>query len=145
MKIHVDMISNEFGDPSVKQVIWGEYGDKPVSQIYWDDLVTAAAQQIAETEEIESQDVRPRVKDLNSGQFLLVDTGAQISVWPKSLCPEAKLDESKGLQAVNGSKMPTYGTKTVKIRLNKRVFQHEFVISNVQKPILGWNFILKFQ
>ena len=37
------------------------------------------------------------------------------------------MDSTKGLQAVNGSTIPTYGTKTINIRLDKKSFKQEII------------------
>ena len=87
-------------------------------------------------------DFRPRVKDLISNSYFLIDTGASLSIYPKRLCPDAKLDEGKGLQAVNGTTMPTYGSKSVSIRLNKKTFTHNMVISHIPSAILGWDWLV---
>ena len=105
-KIYTDFGSFEFGsEPQVKQLLWGEYQFKPVAQSNW-ELQVAKASEIAANATADS-DFRPRIKDHNSGLFMLVDTGAAVSVFPKKLCPRASVDNSKALKAVNGSTIPT--------------------------------------
>ena len=100
-KIYSDFTSNEFGDSlDVKQLIWGTYHVKPVSQEIFEVEVRKAAKSVVANQK---SDFRPRIKDLNTGMYYLIDTGACVSVFPKSQCPEAKLDQSKGLQAVNNT------------------------------------------
>ena len=74
-KIYTDFQSFEFGNmPTVNQLFWGEYHAKPLAQTYFEQL-TKQAIEIASTVHIDS-DYRPRIKDLNSGLLMLVDTGA---------------------------------------------------------------------
>ena len=109
-KIYSDFSSNEFGDSLVKQLVWGTYHIKPVSQEIFEINVRKAAKSVVADQK---SDFRPRIKDLNTGMYYLIDTGACVSVFPKSQCPGAKLDQSKGLQAVNNTTIATYGTKIV--------------------------------
>ena len=69
-------------------------------------------------------DVRPHVKDGNSGKWCLVDTGAVLSIWPWTDFPEAKLDDKPLLRAVNGTPIATYGTVEKKLKLGpiERIF-----------------------
>ena len=52
-------------------------------------------------------DIRPRFYDNLSKQYILVDTGAQVSCCPPS--PSDKIDPTVILETVDGSKMPCYG------------------------------------
>ena len=88
---------------------------KPQAQQIWELQVQKAANNIVSAAEREG-DFRPRVKDLNTGHYFLIDTGACTSVYQLKYCPDAKLDSSKGLQAVNGSTIQTYGSKVLNIR-----------------------------
>ena len=118
LEIHTDFMSNEFGNSPVQRLLWGSYHKKPVAQMDFDHLIIKACQQIAsnnEPSDLETHDFRPRIKDLNSGQFFLIDTGAATSVIPKSDDDDAPMDHKTGLQAVNGTKIPTFGKKVVTI------------------------------
>ena len=121
--IYADFTSHEFGLPQVEQVVWGGlYPHKPQAQTLFEVDVQRAVESIVAATERENDDYRPRIKDLISGRHFLIDTGACLSVYPKKLCPSAKVDEKTGLKAVNGATMPTYGTIKVKIRLDRKVF-----------------------
>ena len=110
--LYLDFASFEFGNAPVRSLVWGEYARKPSCQMDWDRRVLRACRKIESTSDPGDHDFRPRVKDLNSGRFFLVDTGASLSVYPKSWCSEVvALDASKALQAVNGSKIATFGQK----------------------------------
>ena len=138
-KIYTDFCNNEFGMPQVKQLFWGQYQSRPVAQDYWNKQVAQAAAVAAAKDD--KQDIRPRVKDLISGRHMLVDTGAACSVFPLSERPDSKIDHCTGLQAINGSNIPTYGQQDIKIRLNKKEFVHKMYVADIQTPILGFDFI----
>ena len=104
--------------PIVKRLMWGEYFMKPVAQVDFENKVRQAVEAIAAADG--DQDFRPRLKCLNTKMHFLIDTGAAISVYPCRLCPNAKEDFKKGLQAINGSKIKTFGNKTIKIRPDKK-------------------------
>ena len=141
--IHADFESNEFGSPPVKRLLWGEFKNKPVVQIQWEQDVARASVMAAAAEP--QQDVRPRIKDLISGKLILIDTGASVSVWPVSDFPDAKMDAKVGLKALDGTNMPTFGQRQVKIKLNRKVFVHTFTLARVQSPICGWDYLTTFQ
>ena len=113
-----------------------------MAQQIWEVQVEKAAKSVLAAAEKEG-DFRPRIKDLNSGHYFLIDTGACTSVYPKKWCPDAILDSSRGLQAVNGSTISTYGTKSVNIRLNRKQFPQKMTIASINQPILGWDWLVK--
>ena len=49
---------------------------------------------IAGTHIPDNVDIRPKMYDRSEGLWLLIDTGAQCSVWPKSKFPQAQIDTS---------------------------------------------------
>ena len=65
-------------------------------------------------------DIRPRAFDQISKEHLLIDSGAQISVWPRARVPEATVDPSVTIQAVNKSKIQTYGKKEISVRFGRK-------------------------
>ena len=74
-----------------------------------------------------------------------MDSGAAISVYPKSRCPSAKRDKTPGLTAVNKSVIKTYGSKTIKLRFDRKIYHHNMLIADISTPILGWDFIKTHQ
>ena len=73
---------------------------------------------------------------------ILIDTGAFVSVWPVSL---EQISTAIGcgairLKAANGSPIPTYGTRCINLRLGALQAEWQFVIANVQRPLLGADF-----
>ena len=125
------------------------YPFKPVSQESWESKVSTASVAAA-TVEVDvddpslTPDLRPKLYDYNSQKWFLLDTGAAVSCYPRSAFPQAKQDPNRLLQAVNGAKVPTYGTQTVKINLGGRTYNHDFVLADLPTAICGWDFILRY-
>ena len=61
------------------------------------------------------EDTRPHLYDKKLKQYLLLDSGAQISACPPD--PGDKPDPSITLRAANGSKMQCFGTKDLTIQI----------------------------
>ena len=79
------------------------------------------------------------------GLRFFVDTGAEVSILPPShaecKCPHAKLT----MQAINGSPIATYGTRSLTLdRGLRRIFRWVFVIADVERPILGADILRHF-
>lgn len=84
------------------------------------------------------------VFDKCSNMKYLVDTGSDISVIPKTSSFQHKHSSFK-LFAANGSQINTYGQKLLRIDLGlKREFPFVFIIADVDKPIIGADFLAKF-
>ena len=76
------------------------------------------------------------VVDKKSGDSYLVDTGAEVSVYPASL-----QDRQTQLSAANGTSIRTWGKRSISLALGpKRHYTHEFYIADVTRPILGADF-----
>ena len=86
------------------------------------------------------------LRDYASGTHFLVDTGAEVSVIPPSRSEHHRNKDSKLiLQAVNGSSITTFGTRSLTLNLGlHRTFRWIFVIADVQNPILGADFLRNF-
>lgn len=86
-----------------------------------------------------------RITDIKNNITFLVDTGADISVLPRSAFIDVKSSPASAkhvLYAANGSTIPTYGSKTIEIDIGLGcTFNWEFTIANVAHPILGADFI----
>ena len=78
-----------------------------------------------------------------SGQAFLVDTGAAVSLLPRSLGgPVPSSDsESPVLQTANGGILQTYGTIQRRMNFDGKLHIHTFVIADVIEPMLGWDFL----
>ena len=86
-------------------------------------------------------DCRPKLFDNESKTWKLCDTGSMVTVIKKS--KEDKIDNSKILQAVNGSPIKCYGQKEVTIRINRKAYKILATIADVDQDIIGWDFISK--
>ena len=74
-----------------------------------------------------------------SKTWSLLDTGAQVSCCPPS--SSDTLDPSIVLEAVDGSKMPCYGTKVISLRIGRKTYHQKVYITNTSEQILGMDFI----
>ena len=88
-------------------------------------------------------DCRPKVFDGNSKSYKLCDSGSMVTVIKKS--SEDKLDNSRYLQAVNGSAIKCYGSKIIEVRLGRKTYSVKAVIADVKQDILGWDFLGKYR
>ena len=80
------------------------------------------------------------ITDQSSGTRFLVDTGPEVSViHPRAGDRKCTMD-SLILQAVNNTPIPTYGTRSLTLNLGLR--QWVFVIADVQRPIIGADFLV---
>ena len=78
--------------------------------------------------------------------IFLVDTGAAVSILPKSSCTGYKPYQSdRPLHAVNHSSIPTYGEKSALLDVGlRRAFRWVFVVAAVSFPILRADFLHHF-
>ena len=90
-------------------------------------------------------DIRPRAYEKTSKKWILVDTGAMVSVWPKADYPDAKKDNKTALEAVNKTKIATYGRIERKLNLSEGNFVHMVYIADVPAPVLGLDFLFKYK
>lgn len=85
------------------------------------------------------------VVDLATKTQFLVDTGADLCVFPRSKTRGFQEQTSYALYAANGSKIATYGTVTLNLDLGlRRDFVWRFVVADVSKPIIGVDFLAHF-
>ena len=144
----------------VKQVTWGNHKEKPTQQTNWEKVVenevnniiwentqdyfpymTHVPQpEVAELNEGQT-DCRPRLFDPTSKQWMLMDTCAQVSVWPRGDYADATISQQIALQAVNGTKIPTFGIRTREVKLGRKAYSKQFILADIQTPIIGWDFI----
>lgn len=85
------------------------------------------------------------VKDTNSGELFLVDTGAQVSV----VAPRANTKTGESaytLRAANGIKIETYGQISLTLNIDlRRSFPWMFTVTQVKFPILGADFLTHYK
>ena len=122
-KIYNDFSSHEFG--SVASIQQAKGGHNTECQDIWNKRVAQSIAEIVDQSAASSDfwfdegDKRPKLFDEVSGTWCLVDTGASLSIWPQSNFAEATPDKNKALQAVNGSTIDTFGTRTIKVTTHK--------------------------
>ena len=84
------------------------------------------------------------VTDRISGTRFLIDTGAEVSVFPPSRSYKRN-SSPYTLQAVNKSKIATYGEKSMTIDVGlRRAYKWIFIIADVPLPIIGADFLRHF-
>lgn len=75
----------------------------------------------------------------------LIDTGADVSVIPRSCIENFNNIPELSLSAANGTRINVYGTKLMEVSLSlRRSFSHPFCVADVSKPIIGADFLSKF-
>lgn len=85
------------------------------------------------------------VRDVKSKSRFLVDSGADLSVFPASLVKHQQQPSPLVLYAVNETPIRTFGTKAISIDLGlNRSFKFDFIVAGVRKPIIGADFLKKY-
>lgn len=93
------------------------------------------------------QSFRLFIFDKSTNLQFLVDTGADISLFPASpsTISQNNFDKFANLFAANGTQIPTYGQRQITLNLGlRRPFSWPFVIAKVTKPIIGADFLHHF-
>ena len=132
---YVDL--NESTEKRVKSVVLPEntsFSHKAGDQI-------SAIEAINKT--FQGLDIRPKVFDDNTKQWVLLDSGSCVSCIPAG--PNDVLDPSFKLKSVNGGIIETYGSKTMSFRIGKKSYSIEAIIAAVPSPIFGWDIFDKYQ
>ena len=82
------------------------------------------------------------VTDKSSKIHFLIDTGAEVSVFP---CKKTKIPNKLSLYAANGSEIPTFGSQLLTLDLGlRRCFRWNFILASVTRPIIGADFLRHF-
>jgi cleavage and polyadenylation specificity factor subunit 1 len=88
------------------------------------------------------------IRDELSGNRLLVDTGAFLSLFPVSLVSSSHIkhtDDIPDLVAANGSQIPTFGRMDINLRLAGKNFTWNFVVASIRQSLLGADFLAHFR
>ena len=145
--------------------MWGLKVDQPFSQVKFESGVKNAinsiiqeypvlsvfqnypnlAGNIGRAYIVDNIDIRPKMFDKAAGLWLLIDTGAAVCVWPKKRFPQAQVDTTVKLQALNKSRFQTYGTQDIVFKINNKAYTHSVLIVDVDQPILGFDFIWRYK
>ncbi len=83
------------------------------------------------------------VWDKKTGSSYLVDTGADVSVYPASLQERKSSRLTEPLSAANGTAIKTWGKRLISLNLGQDEFKHEFQVADVSRAILGADFFIK--
>ncbi|XP_051156384.1 uncharacterized protein LOC127278627, partial [Leptopilina boulardi] len=82
------------------------------------------------------------ISDRNSSDLFLIDTGADLCVYPRQKVKGSVKKCEYELFAANGTPIATYGTVALDLDLSlRRSFKWSFVVADVSKPIIGMNFL----
>lgn len=143
---------------------WGNHSQKPLAQTQWEKTIRNEINNIMvnngsdyypymETPKVAPQiasqsldeDVRPHLYDPATKKWILVDTGAAVSCWPRQDYEDARLDNSLMLEAVNKARIQTYGTRQKQFKIGRKTYNHQIILADIKTPVLGWDFIKKFK
>ena len=81
------------------------------------------------------------VLDKMTKRCFLVDTGAEVSVVPVTGLESRTVKPGPVLLAANGSKIKSSGTRKLTLHFNSGTYHWEFVVAQVNKPLLGADFL----
>lgn len=85
------------------------------------------------------------VTDFDTKKQYLIDSGADLSVFPRKFMRGPLKRTSFDLTAANGSIIGTYGSSAINLNFGlRKSFSWKFVIADVAKPIIGADFIAHF-
>src|SRR5436190_3814896 len=84
--------------------------------------------------------------DRSSKRQYLIDTGSDVSVYPRSMIEGRRQMEEYELYAANVSRISTYGYLTLKPNFGlRREFPWRFIVANVTQPIIGSDFLSHYR
>ena len=84
-------------------------------------------------------DLRTHVYDHVTQEWLLVNSGSQITAYPPE--PGDQEDPHMCLKAVNGTKIKCFGYKKIEVRIGRKTYGFQAVKAQVESPVLGWDFV----
>ena len=86
------------------------------------------------------------VTDRDSRIRFLVDTGADLCIFPRTMARGPREKSTYELCAANGTTIATYGIITLTLNLGlRRAYTWRFVIADVSKPIIGVDFLAHYE
>merc|ERR1711951_63058 len=87
-------------------------------------------------------DLRPRVWCNKLKMSFLVDSGAAVSIIPRSRVKQTDVTPSRDvkLKAVNGSVISTYGKRTFRLQKGRAHFTHTFIVADLP-GVLGFDWM----
>ena len=85
------------------------------------------------------------IADKNTKISYLIDTGADVCIYPRSRVRGVTKKCEYELFAANGSKINTYGTIILELNLSlRRSFKWRFIIADTNTPIIGMDFLCHY-
>ena len=81
------------------------------------------------------------IPDVCTGRRFLVDTGAEVSVFPASGADARCGSPGSPLYAANGTQIRTFGTRSITLVLCGKRYTWPFVIADVSRPLIGADFL----
>ena len=82
------------------------------------------------------------ITDRTSKQQFLVDTGADVCVYPRGFLSDKRPKTSYELYAAKDTKIATYGLVTFTLDFGlRRAFTWRLIVADVAKPIIGVDFL----
>ena len=100
-----------------------------------DDIVP----QVGEVHEDTNVDIRPHIWDPVLRQFILCDSGSQVSAFPPD--PGDQPVPGQFLKAANGSRMACFGYKDITFKIGRKQYDFKIIKAQVESPIIGWDFM----
>ncbi|CAK9827605.1 Transposon Tf2-6 polyprotein [Anthophora retusa] len=95
--------------------------------------------------DLDSNFSRLFILDRRTNTQFLVDTGADLCVFPRAMIRDPIAKTGYELSAANGTPIATYGTTTITLNLGlRRDFTWRFVVADVAKPIIGADFLAHY-
>ena len=85
------------------------------------------------------QDCRPKIFDNITKKYLMFDTGAMSSCLPKQ--EGDKINRNLVLKTADGKPMNTYGYRPLTVRIGRKEYQIQAVVTDVKQPIIGMDLI----
>jgi hypothetical protein len=82
-----------------------------------------------------------KLTDSRTGREYLVDSGAEVSVFPSSEM-DRRNTPSERLLAANKSSIAAFGRQILPLCFGTSTYEQEFVVADVTQPILGANFFI---
>ena len=102
-------------------------------------------QSLGEASDISPPTRRLFINDRETGTRYLIDTGADLCVYPRTAIRGQARKAAYELAAANGTAIATYGTVTLQLELGlRRTFVWRFVLADVPKAIIGADFLAHY-
>ena len=88
-----------------------------------------------------TNDLRPRIWCNKQKMSFLVDSGAAVSIVPRSRVKgDVEVSQDVKLRAVNGSSIQTYGKRTFRLQFGRAHFTHTFIVADLP-GVLGFDWM----